>query len=216
MTTAIKICGLTDAQAVQSIIAAKAEYAGFVYFPASPRHVELARAKELKSLLPSTIQSVSVLVDPTEELLAQVQSILQPDYIQLHGKETPQRLRDIRTQFPNIKLIKTIRVRSSDDVASAMAFADFADMLMFDAKPPELPGMLPGGNGLSFDWALLRDREFPLPWFLSGGLNVENVAEAIRQTGAKFVDVSSGVERAPGVKDPALIEAFLKAARSVA
>jgi len=215
MSTSIKICGLKDANAVQATIAAGADYAGFVYFPASPRHVELSYARELKSLLPDSIKSVSVLVDPDDALLEQVQSVLQPDYVQLHGKETPLRVAAIKQVFPKLKIIKAISLRSSDDVAGAMAFLPYTEMLMFDAKPPELAGMLPGGNGLSFDWALLRNREFPLPWFLSGGLNAENAAEAIRLTGAKMVDVSSGVESAPGVKDPALIEAFAKAARSV-
>ena len=118
----------------------------------------------------------------------------------------------IKNTFPKLKLIKAIRVRASDDVASAMSFTA-ADMLMFDARPPELPGMLPGGNGLLFDWALLKDRSFDKPWFLSGGLNPQNVADGIRTTGAQYVDVSSGVEKRAGVKDPALIDAFVKAAR---
>lgn len=214
MAVSIKICGLTDAASVRAVIDARADYAGFVYFPDSPRHLELGKAAEFKSRLPDTIRSVSVLVDPDEALLAQVKSILKPDYIQLHGKETPQRLREIRQSYPSLKIIKALRIRSADDVAQAGAFADSADMLLFDAKPPELPGMLPGGNGLAFDWALLKNRQFPLPWFLSGGLQPENVADAIRATGAQMVDVSSGVERAPGIKDASLISAFVKAALS--
>lgn len=213
MTTAIKICGLADETAVQAVIAANADYAGFVYFPASPRHVTFARAAELAKILPATIKTVSVLVNPDDALLSEMQSAFKAHYVQLHGKETPERLRDIKNQFPGIKIIKALSVRSGDDIAQAMRYSDVADMLMFDAKPPELPGILPGGNGLSFDWALLKGRSFPLPWFLSGGLNPENVAGAIVQTGTRMVDVSSGVESAPGVKDPALIDAFVKAVR---
>jgi phosphoribosylanthranilate isomerase len=212
---AIKICGLTTSDAVQSIIAAKADYAGFVYFPASPRHIALDKAVILKTLLPASIKAVSVLVDPDDALLAQVMQVLAPDFLQLHGKETPERVKTIRATFPQAKLIKAVQVRSSDDIAHAMAFTAHIDGLLFDAKPPELPGMLPGGNGLSFDWALLKNREFPLPWFLSGGLNGENIADALSQSGAQMIDISSGVESAPGVKDPALIEAFIHKVRSI-
>jgi phosphoribosylanthranilate isomerase len=211
MSTAIKICGLTDTVSIEAVIAAKADYAGFVFFPASPRHLDLTRAAALKETLPKHIKSVSVLVDPDDTLLEQVTAELHPHYIQLHGKESPQRVSAIKTQFPNMPIIKAIRVRSSDDVAQANRY-DAADLLMFDAKAPET--MLPGGNGLSFDWALLAGREFIRPWFLSGGLNADNVAEAIRFSGAKMVDVSSGVESAPGVKDAALIQAFADAIRS--
>jgi phosphoribosylanthranilate isomerase len=215
MTISIKICGLTDELSVKAVADAKADYAGFVYFPASPRHITLEKAAKLKALLPSAIKSVSVLVDPDNALLSQVFSMLKPDYIQLHGKEAPARLLEIRTAFPAAKIIKALRIRTSDDVAQASSFKDSADMLLFDAKAPELPGMLPGGNGLSFDWALLKNREFPLPWMLSGGLNGENVAEAMRGSGARMLDISSGVESAPGVKDPALIKAFIDKARSI-
>jgi phosphoribosylanthranilate isomerase len=215
MTVSIKICGLTDEVSVKAVIDVRADYAGFVYFPASPRHITLEKAAELKSLLPASIKSVSVLVDPDDALLAQVFSVLKPDYVQLHGKESPARLQDIRNAHPAAKIIKALKIRTSDDVAQAASFKAVADMLLFDAKAPELPGMLPGGNGLSFDWALLKNREFPLPWMLSGGLNIENVADAVRQSGAHMVDISSGVERAPGVKDPALIKAFTDKARGI-
>jgi len=212
MPARIKICGLKDEVAIKAVMEAKAEYAGFVYFPASPRHIALDHAAQLKTLLPDTIHTVSVLVDPSDLLLLEVSSVLKPDYLQLHGKETPERIAEIKQKNPGAKIIKGISVRTSDDVASAQRFAEVADMLLFDAKPPA--GMLPGGNGLSFDWALLANREFPRPWFLSGGLNADNVAPAITQSGAAFVDVSSSVESSPGVKDPALIHAFVKAART--
>jgi phosphoribosylanthranilate isomerase len=209
MSIAAKICGLSNEEAVKAVIEAGAGYIGFIHFPASPRHVTLERAAALKSLLPPTIRSVLVVVDPDDALLTQAQSILKPDFIQLHGKETPERVKAIKRTFSAMKIIKAISVRSGDDVAKAAAYADSVDMLMFDAKPPA--GMLPGGNALSFDWALLSGREFPLPWFLSGGLNSENVADAIRISGAKMLDVSSGVESVPGVKDPELIKLFVKA-----
>lgn len=211
MPAAIKICGLTDEASVQATIDAKADYAGFVYFPASPRHLPLEKAAQLKSLLPASIKTVSVLVDPSDLLLLEVTSLIAPDFLQLHGKETPERVAEIKNKT-SAKIIKAISIRTSDDVATAMRFAGVADMFLFDAKPPA--GMLPGGNGLSFDWAHLKGREFPLPWMLSGGLNSENVADAIAASGAQMVDVSSSVEVRPGVKDPALIHAFVKAARS--
>ena len=211
----IKICGLTTQDAVQTVIRSGADYAGFVYYPASPRHIEPAQAASLRKLLPDSIPAVSVLVDPTDALLAQVASAMQPDFFQLHGKENPLRLAQIRATYPKIRIIKALSIRTGDDVAQAQHYNDVCDMLLFDAKAPKLPGMLPGGNGLSFDWALLKNREFTKPWFLSGGLHSENIAQALSETGAKMIDISSGVESAPGVKDPALIEAFIHKVRSI-
>lgn len=211
MKTKVKICGLNSIQAVQAVVAQNADYAGFVFFPRSPRHLALEEAAHLKSLLPSTIQSVSVLVDPDDTVLAKVKQVLDPDYVQLHGKESPARVAEIKKNFPELKLIKAIAVRNGDDVAQAAGYMA-ADMLLFDAKAPE--DALPGGNGMSFDWVLLKDRDFSKPWFLSGGLNAANVAEALVATGASAVDVSSGVESSPGVKDGALIEQFMKAAHN--
>jgi phosphoribosylanthranilate isomerase len=213
MTVAVKICGLTSEQAVRATIADRASFAGFVYFPASPRHLELPRASSLRALLPPNLPAVSVLVDADDALIGNIISTVKPDYLQLHGKETPERVRVIKSKFPGIKLIKAVSVSASDDVARALGY-DAADMLLFDARPPELPGMLPGGNGLSFDWQLLKNRQFPKPWMLSGGLNADNVAEAVRLSGAAAVDVSSSIESSPGVKDPDLIHAFINAARA--
>jgi phosphoribosylanthranilate isomerase len=215
VSIAIKICGLTSEKAVKTTVDAGAGYAGFVYFPTSPRHITLDKAAKLKALLPETVKSVLVVVDPDDALLANIHARVKPDYIQLHGKETKERVQAVRKACPQSKIIKAVKVRNSDDVASAMAFTDVADALLFDAKPPELPGMLPGGNGLSFDWALLKNREFSLPWFLSGGLHAKNVVEAIKESGAPMVDISSGVESAPGVKDPALIKAFIKKVQAI-
>lgn len=215
MPVSVKICGLTEETAVHAVAGAGIDYAGFVHFSPSPRHITLEKAARLKALLPGSVACVSVLVDPDDALIGEVCRLLAPHYLQLHGNETPGRLRHIRKQFPSVKLIKALKIRSGDDVAQAQAFGAVADALLFDARAPELPGMLPGGNGLSFDWALLRNHDFPLPWFLSGGLNADNVLRAVHMTGAPMVDISSGVERAPGVKDTALITAFINRVRSL-
>lgn len=212
MAIHVKICGLRDPQSVQSAIDAQADYVGFVHYAASPRHITFQDAAQLKSLLPASVLSVCVLVDPDDGLIEQASSVLKPAFFQLHGKESPQRVQAIRSRFPDIRLIKAISVRSAQDLAAASAYYDCCDMLMFDAKAPE-GAALPGGNGLSFDWTLLKGQKFGLPWMLSGGLTCDNVAHAIDQTGAIIVDVSSGVEQKAGVKDAALIHAFVKAAK---
>ncbi|NBO19288.1 MAG: phosphoribosylanthranilate isomerase, partial [Proteobacteria bacterium] len=178
-------------------------------------HVELTHARHMAGLLPQHVASVCVVVDPDDALLARVEQEFAPNYLQLHGKETVARVAEIRTHYPNVKIIKAFRIRNSDDVAMAHAYAHVADMFLFDARAPEAPGMLPGGNGLAFDWELLKGRQFARPWLLSGGLNAENVADAVRITGASMVDVSSGVERGPGVKDASLIQAFANAVKGL-
>ena len=220
MAMAIKICGLTDEASIHAAIAARVDYVGFISFPPSPRHLSFAAIASLRVLLPVTIQPVVVMVDPDDALIAQAKTIT-PAYIQLHGNETPERIASIKKMAPQCAIAKAIAIRSADDVAKAKPYESCADMLLFDAKPPLLTAhrgeelLLPGGNGLTFDWNLLKGHAFTLPWMLSGGLNANNVAQAIRQSGARMVDVSSGVERAPGVKDPALIHAFAKAARDL-
>lgn len=209
----VKICGLTDEAAVSAVADSGAEYAGFVYFPASPRHLELPRAAKLAAMLPAAVQSVSVVVDAEDALLREIHATVKPRCVQLHGKETPERVRAIRALLPGCILIKALAIKTADDIANAMRYADSVDMLLFDARAPELPGVLPGGNGLSFDWTLLRNREFGKPWFLSGGLNADNLKQSIALSGAMMVDVSSSVESAPGVKDAALIATFVKAAK---
>ncbi len=213
MPPKVKICGLADEAAVKATVAAGADYLGFVHFLKSPRHVSLERAAELKKLLPASVSSVLVVVDPDDALVQQI-NVLKPAAIQLHGKESPERVAEIKSKLPDVKIMKAISVKSADDVAAARRYIDAVDMLLFDARAPELPTMLPGGNGLSFDWAFLKNREFEKPWFLSGGLTPENVREAITSSGARMVDVSSGVESAPGVKDIVRIQAFIKAAKN--
>ncbi len=209
-----KICGLTTPGAVRAAVEGGAAFAGFVFYPRSPRHLQPETAAMLASLVPPTIKKVAVMVNPSDMAVREVTTLLQADYLQLHGDEIPERVKEIRKKFRG-GIIKAVTVRNSDDVAAALAYREVADMLLFDARAPETPGNLPGGNGLRFDWELLRGRKFDLPWMLSGGLNAENIAEAVAITGARIVDVSSGVESAPGVKDPALIKGFLGAAAKI-
>lgn len=202
-----KICGLTTEDAVAAVAGQHANYAGFVFFPPSPRHIEPARAKALASRLPQHIQTVAVVVDPSDEQLDSILKEFRPHYWQLHGKETPARVAEI-AQRTGIPVIKAISVRSGDDIAKAGQYTASAAMLMFDAKVDD---RLPGGNGMAFDWMLLKNKEFALPWFLSGGLNSQNIGEALAMSGARMVDVSSSLENRPGVKDPALIKEFMDA-----
>lgn len=213
MTIAVKICGLNSDSAIDAIIAASADFAGFVYYPKSPRHVSIDRMAQLKKLLPENIKSVAVVVNPDDDLLTEIASKVQPDFFQLHGDETVQRLSEIRNKFPQVKLIKAIAVRDADDIKKSSEFADIADFLLFDAKPTN-NDMLHGGNGIPFDWSLLSGNVPTKNWFLSGGLNANNIMEAIKKTGVKFIDVSSGVESSAGVKDVKMIEEFVRIAKT--
>lgn len=201
----VKICGLSEEITLRAAIDAGADMIGFVHFPKSPRHVTLERAAELKKRVPAHVKTVVVTVNPDDRLVDDIVSIVHPDYIQLHGNESAIRVAEIQAK---IKVIKAVPVERPSDITEMAC-----DMLMFDAKPPK-GAELPGGNGISFDWKMLKGFKTERPWILSGGLTPENVTEAIRLSGAKIVDVSSGVEREPGVKDPAKIEAFIKAARA--
>lgn len=212
MMIAIKICGLSDETSVRAVIKSGADYAGFVHYQKSPRHVSISQAAYLKSLLPSSIKSVMVLVNPNDELLAEIATNMQPDFFQLHGDETPERLREIHKNFPQIKLIKAITVQNSEDIKKSENFYDVADFLLFDAKPSS-DNMMHGGNGISFDWSVLAGNAPTKNWFLAGGLNVQNIKEALMITSARFIDVSSGVESSAGVKDAGMIEEFVKVAR---
>ncbi len=213
MSLHVKICGLSEETTLRAAIDAGADMVGFVHFPKSPRHVSLARAAELKKIVPVHVASVVVTVHPDDALIENIISTLAPTYLQLHGNESAARVADIRSRFPQQKLIHAIPVSSAADLGQTVHYESLVDMLMFDAKPPA-GTTLPGGNGVAFDWNLLKGFETYLPWLLSGGLTPENVAEAIAQSGAKFVDVSSGVERAAGVKDADKIRAFIKAAKA--
>ena len=208
-----KICGVSDRAAVDAAIAGSARYVGFVFFPRSPRHVTPSQAADLSALLPETVIPVALAVDPDDELVAEIDAVTGISMFQLHGSETPDRVAAIKARTRK-SVMKAIKVSDAADLDAANAYTDIVDMLLFDAKPPpEMTNALPGGNAVSFDWTILSGRDWPVPWMLSGGLDPDNVGEAIRISGAVAVDVSSGVESAPGVKDPDRIAAFLKAVK---
>ena len=207
-----KICGLNDPAGVAAALHGQARYLGFVFFAKSPRNVSPERAAALAAPAADRADTVAVTVDADDETLAIIAATLKPDWIQLHGREDPARAVAVR-RFARKGVIKAIGVARADDLAAAGRFTSAAEALMFDAKAPE-GASLPGGNGAAFDWQMLLGRRFERPWFLSGGLTPENVAEAVAASGAGAVDVSSGVESAPGVKDAERIARFLTAARS--
>ncbi|MDB5595480.1 MAG: phosphoribosylanthranilate isomerase [Hyphomicrobiales bacterium] len=208
---AVKICGLSTPPALRAALASGTDLVGFVFFPKSPRHLSLDTAMALAELTGNRAVKVALTVDADDDTLAAIVQRVQPDMIQLHGHESPARVAQIRAQF-GLPVIKAIGVSSAADLADVAAYAATADRLLFDAKPPA-GADLPGGNGLAFDWQLLHDLALPAPFMLSGGLHADNGAEAARQTGAAAVDVSSGVESAPGRKDVKKIAAFIAALR---
>lgn len=210
MTTRVKICGITTQDALDAAVTHGASYVGFVYCPASPRHITPEAASALRARLPAHVQAVSVVVDASGDVLERIVSQVMPDILQLHGRETPARVRDIREKF-GIPVMKAIGVATPADLLT-MADHAHADLLLFDAKPPK-DATLAGGNAVCFDWKVLHGVAIPKPWMLSGGLTPANVADAIRATGAAIVDVSSGVESAAGVKDVQKIAAFIQAAQ---
>ncbi|HRX36810.1 MAG TPA: phosphoribosylanthranilate isomerase [Aestuariivirga sp.] len=213
MTVEVKICGLSTPESVAAAIEAGADFVGFVFFPKSPRNVSIDQAALLAPLARGRARIVALVVDADDALLQQITSVVDPDFIQAHGSETPERVADIE-RFTGKPVIKAIKVRDAADVASAAAYSDVASLILYDAKAPETLGnALPGGNGHAFDWALLDGKKRPA-FMLAGGLTPDNVADAIRDTGAPMVDVSSGVESAPGIKDIGLIRKFIEAAKS--
>lgn len=212
MTALVKICGITDAEALDAAVEAGADFVGFVFAAKSPRAIAPDVAAEIADALPDEVWKVGLFVDPTDDLLAEVLGHIRLDMVQLHGNETPERVDAIRLDF-GVEVMKAIGVATAADVAAAHAYDEHADWLLFDAKAPA-DADRPGGNGRAFPWDLMRGWSGETPWMLAGGLTPETVAEAIRISGAAAVDVSSGVERAPGIKDPALIAAFAKAAKA--
>lgn len=212
MTVSVKICGLTRPEDVVASAEAGARYVGFVFFPKSPRNVSVAAARDLALCVPAGIAKVALTVDADDALLDAMTGSVPLDMLQLHGAETPERVAEIRARY-GLPVMKAIGVRDAGDLAQIERYAAVADQLLIDAKPPE-GADLPGGNGLAFDWRLLAGRKYwTKPWMLAGGLTPDNVAEAIRLTGARQVDVSSGVEAAPGLKDAGHAKAFVKAAQ---
>lgn len=209
MSLSVKICGINSRDALEAAVKNGAGFVGFVFYPPSPRAIEPEDAASLASLVPPHILKVGVFVDPDPVAIDDTLLRVPLDVLQLHGTESPRNMDELRQTF-RLPLIKAIKVADAADVASARGFEGHADYLLFDAKPPaEQPGLLPGGNALSFDWSLLAGETWKTPWFLSGGLHAGNLAEAVRRSGARLIDVSSGVEARPGLKDPDKIAAFL-------
>jgi phosphoribosylanthranilate isomerase len=211
MSVLVKICGLSTPETLDVALDGGADLVGFVFFPASPRNVTLAQARELGARVNRRAEKVALAVDPDDRLIEGIVDALKPDVLQLHGHETPERVADIRKRF-GVPVMKVLPVAEAADLAAASAFSGVADRLLFDARPPR-DATRPGGLGRSFDWRLLRGIQPGTRFMLSGGLDAENVAEALAITRAAGVDVSSGVERAPGQKDPDKIRAFIRAAR---
>ncbi|OXE36025.1 MAG: phosphoribosylanthranilate isomerase [Phenylobacterium zucineum] len=212
MVTRAKICGLSTPQAVQAALAGDAGYLGFIFFENSPRNISPDSAARLTApVRGQNLRICAVTVDPDNALVDRLAEVVKPDFIQLHGHESPARVQEIG-QRTGLGLIKVLSVSEAADIDAAKAYETVVDHLMFEGKPPK-DAERPGGVGARFDWSLLAGRRFARPWFLAGGLDPWNVGEAISQSGAPMVDVSSGVERGPGLKDPSLITAFLEAVR---
>ncbi|WP_425083913.1 phosphoribosylanthranilate isomerase [Ruegeria profundi] len=206
----VKICGLTAPDHVRAAVDAGARYLGFNFFAKSPRYVSPQQAAELATHVPAGVAKVALVVNASDEVLDDITQNAPFDILQLHGGESIERVQQIKDRY-GLPVMKVIGVADEADLATIDAFSDVADQLLIDAKPPK-NAVLPGGNGLAFDWRLLAGRKYwRKPWMLAGGLTPDNVADAIRMTGARQVDVASGVESAPGVKNAALIKAFIDA-----
>ncbi|MBJ6125128.1 phosphoribosylanthranilate isomerase [Microvirga splendida] len=213
MDNLVKICGLSTPETLDAALNAGADMVGFVRFPKSPRHVSLNLGHKLSLQAKGRAQRVVLLVDPGDEDLAQAVEALNPDLIQLHGSESPARVAEIRSMVRR-PVMKALGVAEPSDLQALTPYAGGVDHILLDAKPPRTAEALPGGNGVAFDWRLLNGLDRKVSFMLSGGLDPDNVAEAIRLTKPGAVDVSSGVEVGPGRKDPARIEAFIRAART--
>jgi phosphoribosylanthranilate isomerase len=211
---AVKICGLTQPRDVSATVAAGAAYCGFVFFEKSPRSVTLEQAAQLSLLAPVGLAKVALVVNADNDFLDALVAQVPLDVLQLHGSETPERVAEVKARF-GLPVMKAVGVADASDLPALDTYMHVADQILVDAKPPK-DAVLPGGNGLAFDWRLIAGRYWTKPWMLAGGLTPDNVAQAIKMTGARQVDVSSGVESAPGVKDAALIRAFGQATQETA
>jgi phosphoribosylanthranilate isomerase len=214
MTVAAKICGLSTEAAVTAAVAGGAAFLGFNFYLPSPRAVSADEAACLCVRVPAEIARVGLFVDADDGAIRSVLDTVPIDILQFHGNESPERVAGAKIRFGR-PVMKAVAIAGPEDVANAVRYEDAADMLLFDAKPPRRSGALPGGNGFAFDWRLIAGRSWRRPWMLSGGLTAELLPEAVRVSGAAAVDVSSGVERRPGEKDPDKILAFLAAARAL-
>jgi len=203
----VKICGLSTPETLQAALDNGARFIGLVFYPKSPRHVSIDTAYELARRVPTGVRSVALFVDPDDALLDQVLSAAPIDIVQLHGAETPQRVQEIKDKY-GVQVIKAFRIADADDLRNIESYKDCADWYLFDAKPPN--ASLPGGTGESFDWSILSGKTWSRPWMLSGGLNEDNIKEALTLLHPDAVDVSSGVESARGIKDTSKIKAFIK------
>ncbi len=215
MTVSVKICGLSTEEALETAIESGADYAGFVFFERSPRHVSLAHAAALARRAEGRIATVALTVNAGDDAIKAISAEVRPDFFQLHGEENVGRVAAIRS-LTGARVMKAIKVGTPCDIQGARIYEDEADILLFDAQAAAVPGALPGGNGLSFDWRWLPNAGLRPDFMLSGGLRPDNVLRALEESGASAVDVSSGVEVSPGVKDPALIRQFIKTAKSYA
>ncbi len=207
----VKICGLTTQDAVDAAVDAGAAYVAFNFFPKSPRYATLELGAQLAGTVPAGVAKVALVVDADDVFLDRLTSEVAIDMLQLHGRESPERVREIKARY-GLPVMKAVGVGDASDLAQLDLYSAVADQLLVDTKPPKGADR-PGGNAISFDWSLIAGRRWSVPWMLAGGLTQQNVAQAIAQTGARQIDLSSGVESAPGVKDPALIHAFIEAAR---
>ena len=215
MALEAKICGLSTPETLDVAVAEGAAFVGFVFFPRSPRNVSLPQAAALAARVPEGVRRVGLLVNADDGFLAELVRQVPLDLLQLHGAETPDRVAAIRERTGKA-VMKVLHLAEAADLAAVAGYLPVADRLMFEAKPPaSMSNALPGGNALAFDWSILAGRSFARPWMLAGGLNAGNLKEAAGTSGARAVDVSSGVESAPGVKDPAKIRDFLRAARTL-
>jgi phosphoribosylanthranilate isomerase len=212
MDVRVKICGLKDPAHVAAAVAAGAQYLGFVFFAKSPRNLEIGTAATLALGVPDGIAKVALTVNASDAELDAITAVVPLDMLQLHGHESPERVAAVKARY-GLPVMKAVGVAGPQDLAALDLYARVADQLLVDAKPPR-GAALPGGNGLAFDWTLIARKYWPCPWMLAGGLTPENVADAVQLTGARQVDVSSGVETTPGVKDATLIRAFVTAAQA--
>ena len=208
----VKICGLATVDDVRACADAGANYMGLVFFEKSSRNITIPAARELALAAPLGLAKVALVVNPSDAQLDAITATVPLDMLQLHGRETPERVAEVKARY-GLPVMKAVGIADGDDLPKLESYFGVADQILVDAKPPK-GGELPGGNGLSFDWRLIAGRRWPCPWMLAGGLTPENVAEAVKMTGVKQVDVSSGVEDAPGQKNAELIQKFVQSSRA--
>ncbi|MEO3427635.1 phosphoribosylanthranilate isomerase [Pelagibius sp. CAU 1746] len=215
MTVQVKICGLSTPEAMTAAIEGGAAFVGLVFYPPSPRALTPAQAAPLAAMVPQGVVKTGLLVDADDATIEAILKQVPLDLLQLHGAESPARVAEVKARF-GLPVMKVVKLRQAGDLEAVEPYLDVAERLLFDAKPPEdMENPLPGGNAVAFDWTILAGTTWPLPWMLAGGLTPENVARAVEISGAPAVDVSSGVEDAPGRKNPAKIKAFLEACRAL-